>query len=413
KYYPPEISLGEAFSALYEGESDQRKKALTALGVRDLDESVVRAVESLLHDAVTKGVSDIHLEPEGVLLRVRYRLDGILKQIRTLHKDHWQGLNIRLKVLSGLNVGESYVPQSGGFGQVIGGHQVDFRVSTHPTVGGENMVIRLLDRSRSLRTLTQLGFRKEDMRSLENVLKTPEGMILVTGPTGSGKTTTLYGMIQALRTKEINIMTLEDPVEYRLPLIRQTEINLARDVGFSQGVRSILRQDPDVVFIGEIRDEETAQMAVRSALTGHQVFGTLHTNSALGALVRLKDLGVPKGMLSGNIIALMSQRLVRKLCENCKVPDKKRGGFVHRGCPTCLESGYQGREAIAEILPFNMEANDLLASKVTLKELRDYFLSQGVVSLKEHAAQKVAQGITSVQEAERVVGPLFRAQGEA
>ncbi|XP_022778730.1 uncharacterized protein LOC111320314 [Stylophora pistillata] len=268
------------------------------------------------------------------------------------------------------------------------------------------MVIRLLDRSRSLLDLPELGFREDDMALLQNALKTPEGMILVTGPTGSGKTTTLYGMLKALRAKEINIMTLEDPVEYRLPLIRQTEINLAREVGFSQGVRSILRQDPDVVFIGEIRDEETAQMAVRSALTGHQVFGTLHTNSALGALTRLKDLGVPKGMLSGNVIALMSQRLVRKLCEKCKVPHPQEIGFLPQGCDECFQSGYKGREAIAEILPFDVHANDLLASKATIKDFREHFLAQGAIFLKEHAWQKVCQGINSITEAERVVGSL-------
>ncbi|MEI6730918.1 MAG: GspE/PulE family protein, partial [Pseudomonadota bacterium] len=261
----------------------------------------VRLVNSLLVDAIKSGASDIHFEPESTFLRLRYRIDGQMTQIRSFHRDYWNAMVVRLKIMAGMNIAETRNPQDGRISFNVMGRDVDFRVATQPTIHGENIVMRLLDKAKSLVPIEHLGFNDYKIKLLKRLLKRPEGIIIVTGPTGSGKTTTLYSVLNYINSIDVNIMTLEDPVEYQLPLIRQTNVREG-SVDFLHGIKSLMRQDPDIIFIGEVRDEETAIMAVRAALTGHQVYTTLHTNDALGAIPRLGDIGVPAHLLAGSLI---------------------------------------------------------------------------------------------------------------
>src|SRR5262249_52164778 len=247
------------------------------------------------------------------------RCDGQLMEVRSFHRDYWPAMVVRIKIMSGMNIAETRNPQDGRITYNVLGREVDFRVATQPTVHGENVVMRLLDKTKSLVPLESLGFSEHNVNLLKKLLKRPEGIIIVTGPTGSGKTTTLYSVLSYINSIDVNIMTLEDPVEYQLPLIRQTSVREG-SIDFLHGIKSLMRQDPDIIFIGEVRDEETAIMAVRAALTGHQVYTTLHTNDALGAIPRLGDIGVPAHLLAGSLICAMAQRLARKLCSNCRRP---------------------------------------------------------------------------------------------
>lgn len=279
---------------------------------------VIRLIDALLSDAVLSGASDIHFEPELGFVRIRYRIDGVLSQIRVLHKDYWPAMAVRLKVMSGLNIAETRAPQDGRMTLTLSGREIDFRIAVLPVLHGENVVLRVLDRARGIVLLDSLGLSGAALHQLRLMLARPEGMVVVTGPTGSGKTTTLYSMLSHLNDVGVNIMTLEDPVEYPLPMVRQTPVNEAVKLDFASGIRALMRQDPDIILVGEIRDTETASMAFRAAMTGHQVFATLHTHSALGALARLADLGVLPDMMAGNISGVIGQRLVRVLCVQCK-----------------------------------------------------------------------------------------------
>ena len=279
---------------------------------------VVKFVNALLYEAVRAGASDIHIEPDELFVRIRFRIDGVLMNKTIIHKVYWPGICVRVKVLSGMNIAESRKPQDGAMKMTLQGREIDFRVSAIPTLYGENIVIRVLDKTQGLMTLEQLGFNHTNMRLINLALQRPEGIIIVTGPTGSGKTTTLYSILAMMNKIEDNIMTLEEPVEYRLPMIRQSEINHRSGFDFATGLRSLLRQDPDIIFLGEIRDQETAEIAVRASITGHKVFSTLHTNSALSAITRLIDIGVQSYMLSDSLCCIVAQRLVRRLCDNCK-----------------------------------------------------------------------------------------------
>ena len=272
----------------------------------------------VLQEAVKAKASDIHFEPEQNFLRIRYRIDGVLETVRSLHKTYMPGITVRIKVISEMNIAETRAPQDGRISLTLNGRPIDFRVSTHPTVHGENIVLRILDREKSIISLDKMNLPPATLTRLNLMLARPEGIMVVTGPTGSGKTTTLYSLLSQVNDEAVNIMTLEDPVEYPLTLMRQTSVNEAVRMDFANGIRSMMRQDPDIILVGEIRDQETAEMAFRAAMTGHQVFSTLHTNSALGAFPRLLDIGIQPDIMAGNIIGIIAQRLVRALCVHCK-----------------------------------------------------------------------------------------------
>ena len=401
-----EIETGETDYSNYQGETEEYSQPL------------VRLVDVMLSDAVKRGASDLHFEPEENFLRIRYRIDGVLRQIRSLHKTYWSAIAVRLKVMSDMNIAETRAPQDGRISRTIIGRQIDFRVASQPTIHGENIVLRVLDREKGVIPLEKLELPAESLRTLKIMMSRPEGIILVTGPTGSGKTTTLYSLLNYLSNEQINIMTLEDPVEYPFPLIRQTSVNETAGMGFANGIKSLMRQDPDVILVGEIRDHETAEMAFRAAMTGHQVYSTLHTNSAIGALPRLRDIGIIPEIMAGNIIGVMAQRLVRKLCEYCKegyVPDKRdlemlsnREGLIPKkiykakGCTVCDLSGYKGRFAMLEILKMNSDLDDLLAHGATTKEIRDAAYEQGFFTLADDGVRHIISGITSIEEVGRV-----------
>ncbi len=368
---------------------------------------VVRLINAILLDAVKLGASDLHFEPAELFVRLRYRVDGVMHEVRTLHKDYWAAISQRLKILSAMNIADKFNPQDGRFNFSFGGRQIDFRVSSLPTIHGENLVLRVLDKSRALLTLEDLGFSTQNLENFHRVLKRPEGIIIVTGPTGSGKTTTLYAILNFINSPEINIMTLEDPVEYELEMIRQSQVREGTRVNFSDGVRAILRQDPDIVLIGEIRDGETAQMGLRAAMTGHQVFTTLHTNDALSAIPRLLDLDLKPGLLAGSIIATMAQRLVRKLCVKCKekrraYPDECRILGVAEddapeiqqavGCPSCNNSGYAGRVAIIELIPIDEELDELIASGGSQSQFKAAARAKGCKFMAEDGIDKIIAG---------------------
>ncbi len=392
--------------------------ATAAAGAHDT-QPVVRLIDALLADAVARGASDLHFEPEAGFLRIRHRIDGTLRQVRALHKACWPELAVRIKVLAGLDIAESRSPQDGRITLTIGARPVDFRVATQPTLHGENIVLRILDRDKGIVPLDALGLAEAQRATLERILARPEGLVLVTGPTGSGKTTTLYSVLNHLNSEEVNIMTLEDPVEYPLPMVRQTPVSDATRLSFADGVRALLRQDPDIVLVGEIRDADTAEMALRAALTGHQVFATLHANSALGAIPRLLDIGIRPDLLAGNLTGIIAQRLVRVLCPCCRTAgtasaDEQRllglapgtpPPTLQRaaGCPHCEFRGYRGRRAIMELLHVDLALDELIARRASPAELRAAAHERGHRTLAEDGMRLVLDGTTSLQELARVV----------
>lgn len=376
--------------------------------------SISSLLETLLRDANQMAASDIHFEPEVAYTRVRYRLDGLLKEVSTIHRSQWKAMCVRIKVLSGMNIAESRRPQNGRLSWKGDSQMVDVRVASHPVVNGENLVLRILDPSKSLSDLDNLGYSPEVRAKLQKAIDTPEGMIVLTGPTGCGKTTSLYAMIQALNTSEVNIMTLEDPVEYTLPRIRQTQVQPT--LTFPDGIKSILRQDPDIILVGEIRDEETAQMAMRASMTGHKVLTTLHTRHALGAVGRLQDLGVKDSSLAENLTAVISQRLIRRLCKRCKakcdVPAKVSRLLklpqVHqiyqaKGCTHCNHTGYAGRRALAEVLFFSYQLRSLIAAEASEVILSQTLKKERFRTLQDEVREAVRAGETSVEEAQRTL----------
>lgn len=415
-FYGFELSVDGILHEIETGEIDYQSLDATS---DEYSQPVVRLVNALLSDAVKRGASDIHFEPEEGFLRFRYRIDGVLKQIRSLHKSYWSAIAVRVKVMSGMDIAEVRAPQDGRISLTFSGRQVDFRVSTLPTIHGENIVLRVLDRQKGIVSLDQLGIRDDAMESLRLMVARPEGIILVTGPTGSGKTTTLYSILNYLNTESVNIMTLEDPVEYPTNLIRQTSISETARLDFASGIRSLMRQDPDIILVGEIRDEDTASMALRAAMTGHQVFSTLHTNSAIGVIPRLLDIGVKPEILAGNLIGVIAQRLARKLCEKCresyeigsmertllglKATDRQQPIYRSKGCKACDGAGYKGRMALVEILTFDSDMDEVLARKGSQSELLRIALSKGFKRLIEVGTERVLDGTSSLEEITRVV----------
>src|SRR3954471_17337650 len=352
QFYGHELSVDGILQEIETGEIDYQ-----SLGVAgdEYTQPMVRLVNALLVDAVKRGASDIHFEPEYAFFRVRFRIDGVLEPVRSLHKTYMPGITVRIKVVSDMNIAETRAPQDGRLSLTLNGRPVDFRVSTRPTIYGENIVLRVLDREKSIISLDRMGLPAEVTDRLGIMLARPEGILIVTGPTGSGKTTTLYSLLAQVNDETVNIMTLEDPVEYPLTLMRQTSVNEVARMDFANGIRSIMRQDPDIILVGEVRDKETAEMAFRAAMTGHQVFTTLHTNSALGAFPRLLDIGIQPDIMAGNIIGVIAQRLVRTLCAQCKdtyaptredrmllgeLADQVTELYRSVGCHQCHNKGY-------------------------------------------------------------------------
>jgi type II secretory ATPase GspE/PulE/Tfp pilus assembly ATPase PilB-like protein len=416
QFYGHELSIDGILHEIETGEIDYQ--SLQASG-DEYSQPVVRLISALLADAVERAASDIHFEPEQNFLRIRYRIDGVLRQIRSLHKTYWPAMAVRIKVMAKMNIAETRAPQDGRISLSLTGRQVDFRVASQITTHGENIVLRILDRQKGIVPLDQLGLQPEALTMLKKMIQRPEGIILVTGPTGSGKTTTLYSILNHINHDGINVMTLEDPVEYPMTLIRQTSVNEAAKLDFANGIRSLMRQDPDVILVGEIRDEDTAQMAFRAAMTGHQVYSTLHTNSSLGAIPRLVDIGLSPEIMAGNIIGVVAQRLVRKLCRHCRQPYVANGAdckllgvkpdakppTLYRavGCDHCDYQGYRGRLAIMELLKIDGEIDELMASKATARELLKTALARGFRTLADDGARRVLDGSTSVDELMRVV----------
>ncbi|HSS46969.1 MAG TPA: GspE/PulE family protein [Burkholderiales bacterium] len=414
RFYGFELSVDGILQEIETGEIDYQ--SLQAAG-DEYTQPIVRLVDALLVDAVKRGASDIHFEPEYAFLRIRYRVDGVLEQVRSLHKTYWPGIAVRLKVISEMNIAETRSPQDGRLSLNLNGREVDFRVSTQPTVYGENIVLRVLDREKSIINLERMNLPKEIVRKMSFMLSRPEGILILTGPTGSGKTTMLYSLLSKLNNEEVNIMTLEDPVEYPVTLMRQTSVNEAARMDFANGIRSILRQDPDIILVGEIRDKETAEMAFRAAMTGHQVFTTLHTNSALGAFPRLMDIGILPDIIAGNVIGVVAQRLVRLLCPKCKkavdptslerkmfkLEDTSLKIYKPAGCKHCNNKGYKGRTAVVEVLQMDSDLDELVARRATLRELQVAALAKGFNTLANEAARLVLEGTTSSAEVTRTV----------
>lgn len=416
QFYGYELSVDGILKEIETGEIDY--ESLQAAGGDEYTQPMVRLVNALLVDAVKRSASDIHFEPEYAFLRIRYRIDGVLETVRSLHKTYFPGITVRVKVVSGMNIAETRSPQDGRLSLTLNGRPIDFRVSTQPTIYGENLVLRVLDREKSIISLDRMNLANETLDKLNLMLARPEGILVVTGPTGSGKTTTLYSLLAQVNDETVNIMTLEDPVEYPLTLMRQTSVNEVARMDFADGIRSIMRQDPDIILVGEVRDKETAEMAFRAAMTGHQVFTTLHTNSALGAFPRLLDIGIQPDIMAGNIIGVIAQRLVRVLCTQCKeayAPPKEerqlfgslgqKVSYLYRpvGCKSCDNKGYKGRTAIMELLVMDADLDELVARRATAKELRTAALAKGFRSLAEEGLQRVIDGTTSLAEVGRAV----------
>ncbi|MEO5327135.1 MAG: Flp pilus assembly complex ATPase component TadA [Magnetococcus sp. THC-1_WYH] len=413
--YGIELSLEGILNELETGEVDS-ESLLEDEG--NFSNPMLRLVNAMLTDAVKRNASDLHINPMANLIRIRYRIDGVLREARILNRKYLPALVVRIKVMSGLDITETRTPQDGHFSLEIANSSIDFRVSIQPTNHGENMVLRILDRNRRLVGLEQLGLNEEDIGAINRLMQRSEGIILVTGPTGCGKTTTLYAMLSRINTLEKNVMTLEDPLEIPLDAILQTSVNKAVDLDFASGVRSMLRQDPDIIMVGEIRDLETAEMALRAAMTGHQVFSTLHANSAMAAIFRLLNIGLRSDMLAGNITGIMAQRLVRKLCTQCRVPispDPYVGSFfrdhpgsqpVYRssGCRGCENTGYNGRTCIMEILVIDDDFNDLISLNAPQADFRKLARERKLPIMADSGKKLVLEGVTSVDEVIRVLG---------
>ncbi len=416
QFYGYELSVDGILHEIETGEIDYHSLDATQA---EYSQPLVRLVDAILADAVKREASDIHFEPEEGFLRLRYRIDGVLRQIRSLHKDYWSAIVVRLKVMCKMNIAETRIPQDGRLSLQVQGHRVDFRVSAQPTTHGENIVLRVLDRAKGIVPMDQLGIHESTLNDLKLMMARPEGIILVTGPTGSGKTTTLYSLLNYVKSEQVNIMTLEDPVEYPMDMIRQTSVNEVARMDFANGIRSMMRQDPDIILIGEIRDEDTAEMAFRAAMTGHQVLSTLHTNSAIGAFPRLLDIGILPDIMTGNIIGVISQRLIRLLCVKCKVeikpdnlasqllaidtPNANHTIYEPSGCKHCGNTGYKGRIAIIEALRINEELDEQIAKRATLGELKATAKKTGYKTLADDAVRCVLEGRTSLTEVTRVI----------
>ena len=404
---------------------DEEKKKANADEITETAPAA-KIIQSIVKRAVREKASDIHIEPTEEQVIIRFRVDGVLKKIITLPIEILPALVSRIKILSGMKIDETRLPQDGRFQAIIDQSEVDFRVSTFPTVNGEKVVARILDKSAGIISLEKLGFRGSAFKMLENNITKSHGMILSTGPTGSGKTTTLYAILQKLMNEKVNIVTLEDPVEYRISTINQGQIKANIGFSFASGLRSILRQDPDVIMVGEIRDYETADMAIHSALTGHIVLSTLHTNDAPGAIPRFMDMKIEPFLINSSLNVVVAQRLCRKICESCKQPlelDQANSDFVKqeidslpkneprppkiqffmgKGCPACENTGYKGRIGIYEVFELSNDIKVLVAKKASGTEIGAQAIANGMVTLRQDGILKAIDGLTTLEEIWRV-----------
>ncbi len=403
-----------------EEEEEEDSKRLEAIS---REAPIIQLVNMLIVQGVKDRASDIHIEPNEKGLLIRFRIDGMLHDIRTLPNTIKSAVISRIKILAKMDIAERRLPQDGRFQVKFGTREVDLRVSTIPTVLGEKAVLRLLDKSKGLIKLEQLGFIPEQLEEFKSIISKSYGIILLTGPTGSGKTTTLYAALNKVNSKDKNIITVEDPVEYKLARVNQIQIKPKINLTFANTLRSILRQDPDIIMVGEIRDSETAQIAVQASLTGHLVFSTLHTNDAASALTRLIDMDIETFLISSSVIGVIAQRLVRVICEKCKeeyIPgedvlsglnikgNSKDDGKVKlyrgTGCPSCKNTGYYGRTSIYELIVLDEEIRSLIISKTSSNVIKDAAIKKGMKTLKDSGLEKVMQGITTIEEVLRVAG---------
>ena len=378
------------------------------------EKGIIQLVNLIIENAVKDRASDIHIEPGEISVRARYRIDGVLYEKEIFPVRMYSAISSRVKLLAQMNIAERRLPQDGRIKVNAGGRAVDIRVSTLPTIYGESIVMRLLDKESSFITLEQLGFDRVLLDIYEETIKRPYGMILITGPTGSGKSTTLYASLDKINSSEKKIITIEEPVEYLMSGINQIQVRPKIGLTFAGGLRHIVRQDPDIIMVGEIRDIETAGIAIHAALTGHLLFSTLHTNDAPGAITRLMDMGIENYLVSSTLICVMAQRLVRKTCTRCRVsrpvPEEMRRKFDYtitdmwagEGCEHCSGTGYRGRVGIFEVLPVGDEIRDLVMRRATVKEIKDKAVALGMRTLREDGIQKVKDGITTIDEVLRV-----------
>jgi len=423
----PAATVARLLDRLYGPGTSFRLKALVAEGLASLgrpfeDEAgdsspIVRLVDLIIDDAVQAGATDVHLEPEESVIAVRHRIDGVLRQADTLPRELQAPMVSRLKVVAGLDIAEQRLPQEGRITKTVGGRSVDFRVSSFPTVFGEKVAIRILEQDKLVRGLPDLGLNRRGVALFQDLLGRSRGIILVTGPTGAGKTTTLYSALNVLGGRARNIMTVEDPVEYEFPAIRQTQVRPRAGLTFATAIRSLLRQDPDVIMIGEIRDPETAHLAVRAALSGVLVFSTLHTQDAAGAVPRMMDMGVEPYLLASTMAGVIAQRLVRLVCPQCKAPASYPAAVLARvglspadnvafvkgtGCESCAQTGYRGRTGVFEILMIDAAMHDLIGARADSRRIRDTAVRSGFKSLRDDALSKAVLGQTTLDEVIRV-----------
>jgi general secretion pathway protein E len=379
--------------------------------------AILKLIEVILKSAIIARTSDIHIEPTENSCIVRSRIDGMLTESFRFDKDIYPPLSSRLKLLSNLDIAEKRKPQDGRFSATVMGREFDFRISTLPIMNGESIVMRILDKSKVMIRLEDAGMSSHNFNIFSNALKVPYGIVLVTGPTGSGKTTTLYGALNNLKSVDKKLITVEDPVEYQMNLVQQVQVNTKVGLTFASALRSILRQDPDIIMIGEIRDQETLRIAIQAALTGHLVLSTLHTNDAISAITRMADMGIEPYLISGSLIAIEAQRLVRKICPHCKkpveIPDhvidelreyipEKYQFYKGTGCKECQGSGYSGREMISEVLRVNETLTSMIAREASKAELRQEAFKQGFITMVQDGVNKALEGKTTIEEVLRV-----------
>jgi len=395
------------------------RKEITSSAAENPQESsgILKLIEIILKTTILAGASDIHIEPTENNCIVRGRIDGMLNETFIFDKDIYPPLASRMKLLSNMDIAEKRKPQDGRFSATILGKEFDFRISTLPILNGESIVIRILDKSKVMIKIEELGMHPKNFAKFDTAMHAPYGIIFVTGPTGSGKTTTLYAALNAIKSVQTKIITVEDPVEYQLNLTQQVQVNQKAGLTFASALKSILRQDPDIIMIGEVRDQETLRIAVQAALTGHLVFSTLHTNDSVSAITRVMDMGIEPYLLSGSLVAIEAQRLVRKLCPYCKekttlptaiyedikkyIPENYQF-YKHHGCEKCSQTGYKGREMLSEILPISEILSSMIAQGASKREIHDQAINEGFTDMFQDGVIRAANGITTLDEIIRV-----------
>ena len=430
KYYSMEKTVKEAVMEMTGGVEVETEEEGTELSIdeaRSLAETapIIRLMNQIITEAIISRASDIHIEPQKRSVRVRYRIDGVLNDAMSLPKNIQPGLVSRVKIMANLDIAERRRPQDGRINIKFRGREIDLRISILPAIFGEKVVMRILDKERSLIPLEKLGFSEDSLTIFKSLITQPYGMILITGPTGSGKSTTLYAVLRILNSPKVNILTAEDPVEYQLDGITQLQVNPKIGLTFANALRSFLRQDPDIILVGEIRDRETAQIAMEAALTGHLVFSTLHTNDSFSAPTRLIDMGIEPYLIASALIGVTAQRLVRKICNNCKkeikpsrymleqlgIEDENITFYKGEGCPICNNTGYKGRIAVQEILKIDDNIREMILKRASSTEIKEYAVKNGTKTLLQDALDKARKGITTLEEVLRVISTVEVMEG--